>query len=302
MNAPRASLYRWDIHRVAGSRHQHGPCGTSGSEDGARACVEAALSGAADPDTYAWGLLSRVRSETPGASGASESPAAGPRTPIAWAAPGPDGTVAWLPHGATALLPVQQDGAPHIAELEQRAAVIHEFASAAVPELLRTEDYARALCATAHPLDPPLRTEQRLAALARRGRVLARREPAHLVAVLDEGVLRHRVGGKRVMSGQLGHLLERGALPRIHLQVLPIDVPDHPGKLPPFRLMGFGEGPDVLCGESSLGVQSTLDAGQLREHRLAFRQIRSRALSRDDSRELIRALKAELDRDGHGPR
>ncbi|MEB8338484.1 DUF5753 domain-containing protein [Streptomyces endophyticus] len=293
MNTQRGSVYRWDIHRVAGSRHQHGPCGTSVSEDGARACVEAALTVAADPGAYAWGLLSRVRSQAPGAAG---TPAAGPRTPIAWAAPGPDGTVAWLPHGATALRPAPVDRPRHIAELEQRAAVIHEFASAAVPELLRTEDYARALCATAHPLDPPLRIEQRLAAVARRRRILARREPAHLVVLLDEGVLRHRVGGERVMSGQLGHLLDSGALPRIHLRVLPFGARDHPGALPPFRILGFGEGPDVLCGESSLGAQSTVDAGRIREHRLAFRLIRSRALSWDDTRELIRELKGELDR------
>lgn len=290
MSAPRPSVYRWDIHRVAGSRHQHGPCGTSVSEDGARACVEAALSGATDPDAYAWGLLSRVR------SGTGEAPAAGPRTPIAWAAPGPDGTVAWLPHGATAPRPAR---IPHVAELEQRATVIHEFASAAVPEPLRTQDYARALCAAAHPLDPPLRTEQRLAALARRRHILDRREPPHLVVLLDEGVLRRRVGGKRVMSGQLGHLVDRGALPRIQLQVLPLDAPDHPGALPSFRLMGFGEGPDILCGESSLGAQTTVDAGRIGEHRHTFQLIRSRALSPDDSRELIRDLKGGLDRDAH---
>ncbi|MFZ3573363.1 DUF5753 domain-containing protein [Streptomyces sp. BH097] len=292
MNTPRPSVYRWDIHRVAGSRHQHGPCGTSVSEDGARACVEAALTGAADPDAYAWGLLSRVR------SGTGEAPAAGPRTPIAWAAPGPDGTVAWLPHGAAAPRPAR---APHLAELEQRAAVIHEFASAAVPELLRTDDYARALDATARPLDPPPRTELRLAGLARRRRILDRREPPHLLVLLDEGVLRRRVGGTGVMSGQLGHLVDRGALPRIHLHVLPLDVPGHPGALPPFRLMGFDEEPDVLCGESSLGARTTVDAGRIGEHRRAFQLILSRALSRDDSRELIRELKGELDRDVHVP-
>lgn len=290
MSTPLVSVYRWDIHRVAGSRHQQGPCGTSVSEDGARACVEAALAAAVGPDAYAWGLLSRIRSVT------AEPSAGGRRTPIAWAAPGPDGTVAWLPHGATALRSVHPDHTPHISELEQQASVIHEFAPVAVPELLRTEDYARALYAIAHPLAPALRTAQREAAHLRRRRLLARREPPHLVVLLDEGVLRRLVGGNRVMSEQLGHLLDCGGLPRVHLQVLPFGVRDHPGALPPFRLMAFGDGPDVLCGETALGGQTTVDARQVTERRMAFRLIRSKALAQDDSRELIRELKDELDR------
>ncbi|WP_167459246.1 MULTISPECIES: helix-turn-helix domain-containing protein [Streptomyces] len=374
----RGSLYRWDIHHVSNSRHQHGPCGTCVSEDNARACIEAALSAAVGPDVYAWGLLSHMP------AGTMETSPPWRRTPIAWAAPGPDGTVAWLPHGgqpfiseegseipATSTESVSSllsrfgrevhryrltagltqaefaeradctetmvgrienaqempsydfaqrvdrvlgtDGAMvklwpslirsaypdwfwHVIELEQRAGFIQEFESVAIPGLLQTEAYARAIFTAAQPVAPELQIEQFVAARIDRQRILTRREPPQVMVTLDEGVLRRSIGGSRVMSEQLGHLLDRADLPKVHLQVIPFNVREHPGGMTPFRLMGFREGPDVLYGETFIGGQTSVDAAQLQQHKLAFNLIQSRALSRDDSRVFIRDLKEELDR------
>ncbi|MEV8593430.1 Scr1 family TA system antitoxin-like transcriptional regulator [Streptomyces sp. NPDC052013] len=372
------SVYRWDIHHLSDGRHQQGPCGTSTSEAGARACIEAALSAAVGPDAYAWGLLSRIPAST------EEGAPQGPLTPLAWAAPNPEGTVAWLVHagrprgeesggqappaveesigsllarfgrevsryrliagytraelaagtacpegtvelienarhmpsydfarradrllgtdGALVALwpslvrPAYPDWFWHVIELERQAGFIQEFESVAIPGLLQTQAYARAICTAAHPVAPELEIEQFVAARIDRQRILTRREPPQVMVTLDEGVLRRCVGGSRVMSEQLAHLLDLAALPRIHLQVIPFHVREHPGGMTPFRIMGFREGPDVLYGETFIGGQTTIDAGQVQQHKLAFNLIQSKALSLDDSQVLIRDLKEELGR------
>lgn len=380
--APRhGSLYRWDIHQVSNSRHQQGPCGTCTTEDSARACIEAALSAAVGPGLYAWGLLSRMP------AGLKEPTPSSPHTPLAWAAPRPDGTVAWLPHAVRPLVADETNGAPaassgdtissllarfggevqryrltagltprelaeradctaamvqrvengeqmpsrdlaqrvdrllgidgelvklwpslirsaypdwfwQVIELEQQAGFIQEFETVAVPGLLQTEAYARAIFTAAHPVASKLQIEQFVGARVDRQRILTRREPPQIMITLDEGVLRRRIGGKSVMSEQLGHLLRTADLPKVHLQVLPFNVREHPGGMTPFRLMGFREGPDVLYGETFIGGQTTNDASQLQQHKLAFNLIQSKALSRDDSRVFIRDVKEEMD---HGP-
>lgn len=373
------SLYRWDIHQVSNSRHQQGPCGTCATEAGARACIEAALSAAVGPGMYAWGLLSRMP------AGPKDPAPSWPRTPIAWAAPGPEGTVAWLPHGGRPLIAEETSGVPkgvsgesissllshfgdevrryrltagltqkelagqmdctsaavgrienaqqmpsrvfaqqadrllatdgalvklwpsliasaypdwfwQIIELEQQACFIQEYETVAIPGLLQTEAYARAIFTAAHPVAPKLQIEQFVAARIDRQRILARREPPQIVITLDEGVLRRCIGGSSTMSEQLGHLLRSADLPKVHLQVIPFSVREHPGGMTPFRLMGFREGSDILYGETFIGGQTTNDANQLQQHKLAFNLIQSKALPGDESRVLIRDLKEEIDR------
>ncbi|MFF9409807.1 helix-turn-helix domain-containing protein [Streptomyces anandii] len=374
------SLYGWEVHQVCDSRHQQGPCGTCATEQSARSCIEAALSAGARPGVHSWGLLSRVPAapDRPGS--------AVPAVPIARAALGPDGTVAWqapggrgpapaaeareavavgtrggdlasvlarfggelrrhrlaagltpgelaermrcagavvertesaerMPSRAFALEADRVLGAGgalsalwpslvksaypewfwQVVELEQQASFVQEFETVAVPGLLQTEDYARAVFTTAHPVAPALRIEQFVAARMDRQRILERGDPPQIMIALDEGVLRRRVGGGRTMREQLGHLLAVAELPKVCLQVIPFSVREHPGGMTPFRIMGFREGPDVLYGESFIGGQVTSDPRQLRQHQLAFNLIQANALSPHGSRVLIRRLRREID-------
>lgn len=182
-----------------------------------------------------------------------------------------------------------------VIELEQQASFVQEFETVAIPGLLQTQAYARAVFTTAHPTASALRIEQLVAARMDRQRLLDRCDPPRIMIALDEAVLRRRVGGSRTMSEQLGHLMAVTELPEVHLQVIPFSVREHPGGMTPFRIMGFREGPDVLYGESFIGGQVTNDAHQLRQHQLAFNLIQAHALSPHDSRVLIRRLRKEID-------
>ncbi|MGW5246573.1 helix-turn-helix domain-containing protein [Streptomyces sp. NPDC004129] len=183
-----------------------------------------------------------------------------------------------------------------VIELEQQASCIQEFETVAIPGLLQTDAYARAIFTAAHPVALKLQLDQFVAARIDRQRILTRREPPQVMITLDEGVLRRCIGGSHIMSDQLGHLLRSADLPTVHLQVIPFSVRDHPGGMTPFRLMGFREGPDVLYGETFIGGQTTNDPRQVQQHKLAFNLIQSKALPRDVSRGFIRELKKEIER------
>jgi transcriptional regulator with XRE-family HTH domain len=183
-----------------------------------------------------------------------------------------------------------------VIELEQQASFIQELETVAIPGLLQTDSYARAVFTAAHPVASKLEIDQLVAARIDRQRLLTRREPPQVMITLDEAVLRRRIGGKAVMSGQLERLLHSSGLPRVHLQVIPFDVRDHPGGMTPFRLMGFRDGPDVVYGETFIGGQTTTDPQQVQQHKLAFHLIQSKALSPDESRFLIGELKKEIER------
>ena len=110
--------------------------------------------------------------------------------------------------------------------LEAEAVSELEWQVAAVPGLLQTEEYARAIH-TAHQqvvLMPPGIFERRVAVRMIRQQVLTTRNPPlELSAVIDEAVLLRKVGSREVMSEQLRHLAEMSQLPNVELRILPLE-------------------------------------------------------------------------------
>ncbi|MGP3913074.1 helix-turn-helix domain-containing protein [Nonomuraea sp. 10N515B] len=95
------------------------------------------------------------------------------------------------------------------------------YCSQVVPGLLQTPAYAAALLeAIARFHETPDDVEAAVAARIARSRVLY--EGDHMFAVLvEESVLRYRIGDAEVMAGQLGHLLAVTSLPSVSLGVIP---------------------------------------------------------------------------------
>lgn len=96
------------------------------------------------------------------------------------------------------------------------------WADHTVPELLQTEDYARALQDSLVPAPAPEAVDKAIAELREHQRLLTAPTGPHLAFVLDEGVLRRVAGGYRVLRAQLDHLLTCTRLPRVVLQVAPL--------------------------------------------------------------------------------
>ncbi len=123
--------------------------------------------------------------------------------------------------------------------LEEAASLIRAYEPQAVPGLLQTADYARALTRAGFPAAPAAEVERRVALRLARQALLTRPDAPHLWAVVDEAVLHRRVGGPGVLGAQLDRLLEAAALPNVTLQVLPLAAGAHPAMFGPFHVFRF---------------------------------------------------------------
>ncbi|MFB8762345.1 helix-turn-helix domain-containing protein [Nocardiopsis alba] len=137
----------------------------------------------------------------------------------------------------------------HYVGLEMGAARIRQCAPVLVPGLLRTRDYAHALCSM---VDPDGEVERLVDVLMGRQGVMLTRSPVpEQIYVLDEAVLRRVVGGREkpgVMVRQLHHLVERST--SVQLRIIPEEAGLHFGVLGGFTLFDFDEGlPLVLHTE-----------------------------------------------------
>jgi hypothetical protein len=179
--------------------------------------------------------------------------------------------------------------------LEAEAASELAWQVVAVPGLLQTEAYARAVHA-AHQkvvLMPPGVFERRVAVRMIRQQVLTvRNPPLELSAVVDESVLLRRVGSEKVMSGQLLHLVEMSQLPNVDLRVLTLQS-ETSLKADSFLVFGFSSDDesvrlgDVVSNEAvtdELRIEGETDTY---EYRLIFNAFAEAALSPEDSRDLI---------------
>jgi transcriptional regulator with XRE-family HTH domain len=96
-------------------------------------------------------------------------------------------------------------------DLEEDAELIRLVAIERIPPLLQSESYLRA--------GSP--SEESVAAILDRQRVLFRAAPAEVYAVLSESCVRRIRGNSGVMADQIAHLLRLSEYPNIMLQVVP---------------------------------------------------------------------------------
>ncbi|SCG56857.1 helix-turn-helix domain-containing protein [Micromonospora halophytica] len=124
-----------------------------------------------------------------------------------------------------------------------------------VPGLLQTEAYARAVFES-DPLLEPDEVERRLADRMDSQGVLYAERPPRLVAVLDEAVLRRRVGGRKVMCDQALHLARIGTEhPQVRLHVVPSSADEYPGLNGPFILASLAGGVELAFLGGQIGGQ-----------------------------------------------
>jgi len=112
--------------------------------------------------------------------------------------------------------------------LYERTRVFKAYCSAVVPGFLQTPGYAEALLsAIAAFRGTPDDVAEAVAARVSRNRILG--SGNHRFALLvEESVLRYRLGGPEVMAAQLGHLLEAAELPSMSLGVIPFEACGRP--------------------------------------------------------------------------
>ncbi|MFI7216870.1 helix-turn-helix domain-containing protein [Micromonospora maritima] len=171
--------------------------------------------------------------------------------------------------------------------IEAEATALRSFEPLCVPGLLQTEGYARALLCGGG-LFAPDEVEQQVATRLDRQPVLTRDRPPLLTFVVDEHVLRRRVGGPEVMREQVRHLVKIGTtLPRVRIHVVPLAAGAYPGINGPFVIATPPHGEDVVYQEGQLHAQVIDRADHVRRMVEVWESIRGEALSHQQSLELM---------------
>ncbi|MFF9627974.1 helix-turn-helix domain-containing protein [Streptomyces fradiae] len=179
------------------------------------------------------------------------------------------------------------------AKLEAEAAVLHVYATQAVPGLLQTEEYARAVFAMWRPqLDEEV-IEQRLAARLARQEIFTQRPAPHLSFVIEEAVLLRPLGGAVVRRGQLEQLLLIEEKRNVEVQVMPLSRQEHAGLAGPFTLMEMRDGRRIAYAEVQGDSRVHTERLKVRELERTYGSLRAQAHTPAESRALIEKLLGE---------
>jgi transcriptional regulator with XRE-family HTH domain len=124
----------------------------------------------------------------------------------------------WRRMERAGLRPAQES----VRELYERTTVFRFYSSVLIPGPVQTAPYVRALLSA-------IRDRRRLPVDDVDAAVAERMDRQHVLTngdrrfcvLLEESVLRHRIGGPEVMAGQLGHLLSVMTLPSMSLGIIP---------------------------------------------------------------------------------
>ncbi|MFC3963613.1 helix-turn-helix domain-containing protein [Nocardia jiangsuensis] len=176
--------------------------------------------------------------------------------------------------------------------LEAEAQQIVVYQPSIVPGLLQTPGYALALLENGFP-DWSNEERQRLLALRmeRQVRITRRHSPLDLLVILNETVLRCRVGNNAVMAAQLRHLAEVGKRPNISVCLLPFAAGVPMGSpIGHYAMLEFEDpaSPPVILLESFTGSMYLEKPGEVSQYVDVTRRLQRHTLGEEASRSLLR--------------
>ncbi|MFG1951545.1 helix-turn-helix domain-containing protein [Micromonospora sp. NPDC048830] len=166
--------------------------------------------------------------------------------------------------------------------LEAEAASLRTYEAEAVPGLLQTEAYARAIYRVTAGEEG---VERKVAARLHRQNVLHRENPVELSVVLNEAVLLRPVGTPAGMAEQLAHIGQVARLPNVTVQVLPFSAGGHPAMTTPYVILSFPDAADasvVYLDNLTMGL-ALEGADHVRGYSLLHEELCAMALSPADS-------------------
>jgi len=176
--------------------------------------------------------------------------------------------------------------------LEHEATSIDIWHVDVVAGLLQTEAYARHIISSYSRVEPvaPGMIGRLVRVRMRRQQVL-NREDLRLSVVLDESILKRRIGDDFVMYEQLQRLALEAGRPNLRVQILPLDA-QHQVFGESFVIFAFGADSDAMMQDvvSTEHLRSGFSLEGEREtylHRIAFQMLTEASLDPAASRELI---------------
>ncbi|MEU9011000.1 helix-turn-helix transcriptional regulator [Streptomyces sp. NPDC048479] len=179
------------------------------------------------------------------------------------------------------------------AKLEAEAVELHYYSNQAVPGLLQTEEYARAVFSQRRPLLNEETVEKRVTDRLSRQQIFERWPSPTFSFILEEAILQRPIGGRSVHEGQLRLLLRLGRLRTVELQVMPTDRDEHPTMDGPFTLLTSKERRQVAYVEVQGYPRLITDTEEVRLITDRYGILRTQALRPRESVTLIEKMLGE---------
>ncbi|WP_433547632.1 helix-turn-helix domain-containing protein [Streptomyces sp. CA-294286] len=182
-----------------------------------------------------------------------------------------------------------------VADLEKLATLIKLFALTLVPGILQTPSYARALFRAYRPNHTPEELDQAVVIRTSRAQILNAPSKPVVWALLDEAVIRRKIGGALVMAEQLHKVADMAEEGRLRLHVLPYGVGAHALLEGLLTLMEFEDCAPVGYVEAVKTGRLLDDPTLVTACRTAYDLVLSEALPQKESLTLIRTAAEEFE-------
>jgi transcriptional regulator with XRE-family HTH domain len=171
--------------------------------------------------------------------------------------------------------------------IESEAVSLCSWEVAVAPGLLQTKDYAREMLRGVLPDATDDEVEDKVTSRLQRQEILGRSDPPMLWAIMDEAVLRRRVGDDAIMHAQLGHLIEMAHSPKVKILIVPASAGSHVGLSGAFAIAEFRDPPEMAYLETAAQGQITDHPQVVKACVQVFDTLRAEALPPKASLELI---------------
>ncbi|RSS53378.1 helix-turn-helix transcriptional regulator [Streptomyces sp. WAC01280] len=182
------------------------------------------------------------------------------------------------------------------ADLEDIATKICEFESTAIPGLLQTPAYAKAVVHASNPLATEEYVADTVEGRLKRSAILRDvTRPVYWV-ILHETALRIPVGGPAVMAEQLDHLVAQARARIVLIQVLPYAAGAYPQMGKPLKLMEFADAPPTAYTEAVYSGNLLDDPAVVKRAQDTYDLLRAAALSPEVSLALIESAAEDFRR------
>ncbi len=180
------------------------------------------------------------------------------------------------------------------ARLERIAVSLCTYECRLVPGLLQSEGYARAVFDNSIPPLSDGQLEAQVVARLERQKLLRERPNVSFSFIVEEHIIRRRLGGREVTRGLLDHMLELSAPRNVTLQIMPLKAEFHACLDGPVQLLETPERRRLAYSEGQQNGRLISDAKEVSLLYQCYDTLRSQALNPQDSRGLLERLRGEL--------
>jgi transcriptional regulator with XRE-family HTH domain len=180
------------------------------------------------------------------------------------------------------------------ARLEREAVSLCTYECRLVPGLLQSEAYARAIFENSVPPLSDEQMEAQVAARMDRQQLIRERPNAQFSFIMEEFIVRRRLGGDAVAEEMLDHMLALCALRNVSVQIMPTDIVCHAGLDGPLALLETPDGRRLAYSEGQKNGRLISDVTEAAVLHRRYATLQSQALSPVESVGLLERIRGAV--------